>query len=34
MTGAIAGFGPALSFSQNPCYPRADERGAEAARAS
>jgi hypothetical protein len=29
-----AGNGPALSFFQNPCYPRADECGAEAARAS
>jgi hypothetical protein len=28
------GFGPTLSFSQNPCYPRGDECGDEAARAS
>jgi hypothetical protein len=34
LKGRRALIGPALSFSQNPCYPRADECGAEAARAS
>jgi hypothetical protein len=34
LKGRRALIGPALSFSRNPCYPRADECGAEAARAS
>jgi hypothetical protein len=34
MKGRRALIGPALSFSRNPCYPRVDECGAEAARAS
>jgi hypothetical protein len=34
LKGRRASIGPAFSFSLNSCYPRADECGAEAARAS